>query len=51
MNEMPKTSPEDEPLLNELAADEEYWDYLDEIEYKLGGAREWDNVMVGGGTS
>jgi len=50
MNEMPKTSPEDEPLLNELAADEEYWDYLDEIEYKLGGASSTASAAASGTT-
>jgi len=32
----------------QFADDEDYWDYLDQLEYELGGAREWD-CMVGSG--
>lgn len=29
------------------ADDPEYWDYLDKLEYELGGPREWDFVVGG----
>lgn len=37
-------NPEDDAHLEELEADEAYWDYLDEMEHYAGGAREWDNA-------
>ena len=44
MNEEQMT-PETESYFDSLAADEEYWDYLDRMEFELGGSREWDNAQ------
>lgn len=46
----PPTEPVNEVERAQLAAlesDPEYWDYLDELEARLGGAREWDNAVGG----
>lgn len=31
----------------QFADDPEYWDYLDQLDYELGGAREWDMPVEG----
>lgn len=46
-NDLPLTADETSHL-ESLAADEAYWDYLDEMEHHAAGAREWDNAVVGG---
>jgi hypothetical protein len=43
----PRTDAEREQLAH-LEADEAYWDYLDELEARHCGAREWDNPCFGG---
>ena len=34
--------------LETLASDEDYWDYLDRLEYDMGGCRERDCPVAGG---
>ena len=34
--------------LESLASDEDYWDYLDRLEYDMGGCREFDCPVAGG---
>ena len=38
----------DRTHLNVLAADEDFWDHLDEHEYLAAGTREWDSPCPGG---
>ena len=33
----------------QFADDEDYWDYLDQLEYEMGGAREWDGAVGSAG--
>lgn len=40
--------PEAQARLKELASDEDYWDYLDQLETYCAGCREWDNSCGGG---
>lgn len=48
MTNTTETTSTDEPHLKVLAADEDFWDYLDELEVEYGAVREWDNAVVGG---
>jgi len=41
-------SADEEDFLANVAGDEDYWDYLDELEFEISGCREWDNASVGG---
>ena len=38
----------DEAHMESLGANEDFWDYLDQLEYEAGGCREWDNMACGG---
>lgn len=44
----PDPSVREEDFFANFADDEDYWDYLDQLEIELGACREWDNISVGG---
>jgi len=44
----PDPSVREEDFFAGLAGDENYWDYLDDLEVEMGGCHEWDNASVGG---